>query len=248
MTTRLLISVRDAQEARDALDAGADLIDVKEPRRGALGAADPETLRQIVRAVAGQTPVSAALDELLGDNDSLFATDRAARVPAGVSLAKFGLAGCRELADWPVRLAAAVAALPQGTSGVAVIYADAIDAHSPDADNIIAQGHRAGCAAVLVDTHDKRAGALLDHWALAECERVIDRVHAQGMLAVLAGSLTMPAIARLLPLGPDYVAVRGAACAGARDGALSGPLVRELAELVHGSMTTRDAPTQIAGG
>ncbi len=39
--TRLLVSVRSAAEAEIALSAGADLIDVKEPSRGSLGAADP---------------------------------------------------------------------------------------------------------------------------------------------------------------------------------------------------------------
>ena len=39
--SRLLVSVRSAAEAEVALGAGADLIDVKEPSRGSLGAADP---------------------------------------------------------------------------------------------------------------------------------------------------------------------------------------------------------------
>ena len=36
----LLVSVRSADEAIAALAGGADVIDVKEPNRGALGAAD----------------------------------------------------------------------------------------------------------------------------------------------------------------------------------------------------------------
>ena len=35
--TKLLVSVRDAAEAIDALAGGADLIDVKEPLAGSLG-------------------------------------------------------------------------------------------------------------------------------------------------------------------------------------------------------------------
>ena len=39
--TGLLVSVRDGQEARAALDGGAAVIDVKEPLRGSLGLPQP---------------------------------------------------------------------------------------------------------------------------------------------------------------------------------------------------------------
>jgi len=228
MKTRLLVSVRDPIEARDALDAGADLIDVKEPRRGALGAVDTEVLQQIVQTVAGRVPVSAALGELLSEGRYA-----AGALSTGVALAKFGLAGCRARADWPTRLKEAVAALPHETRGVAVIYADHVSADSPPADEVIQHGRNAGCRAVLVDTHDKRAGGLLELWTLDECQRVIEQIRANGMMAVMAGSLTATSIARLLPLAPDYVAVRGAACRDSREGALDGVLVRELVAIVR---------------
>ena len=62
--TKLLVSVRSANEAEAALDGGADLIDVKEPHHGALGRTSVKVLREIAVAVAGRTPLSAALGEL----------------------------------------------------------------------------------------------------------------------------------------------------------------------------------------
>ena len=67
--TRLLVSVRSADEARTALAAGVDLIDVKEPARGSLGAASPGVVADVVGAVAGRVPVSAALGELFEAGD-----------------------------------------------------------------------------------------------------------------------------------------------------------------------------------
>jgi len=61
---KLLVSVRDAAEARAALVGGADLIDVKEPSRGSLGRAEADTIAAVAHAVGGRTPVSAALGEL----------------------------------------------------------------------------------------------------------------------------------------------------------------------------------------
>jgi uncharacterized protein (UPF0264 family) len=229
MKTRLLVSVRDPSEARDAFDAGADLIDVKEPRRGALGPVDVDVLQKIVQTIAGRTPVSAALGELLSDGRAV-----AGALPTGVALAKFGLAGCRGRSDWPTRLQDAVAALPVGAHGVAVIYADHVLSDSPMTDEVIRHAQSAGCRAVLVDTHDKRAGGLLHLWTIDECRRVIEQIRECGMLAVMAGSLTASTISRILPLAPDYVAVRGAACRESREGALDGALVRKLVAIVRG--------------
>ena len=48
---RMLVSVRDVGEARVAADGGADFIDCKEPRAGALGGLAVETIGAIVEAL-----------------------------------------------------------------------------------------------------------------------------------------------------------------------------------------------------
>jgi len=62
--TRLLVSVRNAAEAAVALRAGADLIDIKEPAKGSLGAPTNQAIEEVVTTVAGAVPVSVALGEL----------------------------------------------------------------------------------------------------------------------------------------------------------------------------------------
>src|SRR5689334_14696969 len=78
--TKLLVSVRDAAEARDAVEAGADLIDVKEPQAVSLGAAAPQIVAEIIQAVAGRRPVSVALGELI-DHRGLAAAASPAKSP-----------------------------------------------------------------------------------------------------------------------------------------------------------------------
>src|SRR5688572_22177610 len=92
----LLVSVRSAEEAVAALAGGADVIDVKEPNRGPLGAADPQTIAEIVRVVRGRVPVTAAAGELL-DAGERGATRPVESLLSGVSLFKIGLRGCRDL-------------------------------------------------------------------------------------------------------------------------------------------------------
>jgi uncharacterized protein (UPF0264 family) len=226
--TGLLVSVRSAAEARDALAGGADLIDVKEPERGSLGRAEASVWRETAGVVAGRAPVSAALGELAewtprdGDLAELHA----------VQFAKLGLAGCGNLPDWPGRWAKAIAAFPSAVRPVAVSYADWRRVQAPSPEEVLATGRSLGCTAWLIDTCDKTRGGLLDHVSRDELAGWIEQARRQEMLTVVAGSLTPASIKTVLPLKPDYLAVRGAACRGGRNAVLDRDLVRRLAEAV----------------
>lgn len=96
MTTQLLVSVRDSAEAAIALDAGADIIDVKEPNLGSLGFAGSETVQAVVDLVDGRCPVSAALGECtdwLNDEGVWSAVATAPVFPGPLSFVKLGLHG-----------------------------------------------------------------------------------------------------------------------------------------------------------
>jgi dihydroneopterin aldolase len=63
--TLLLASVTGPDEAALALAHGADIIDLKDASKGALGALDPDVVRATVAAIGGRQPVSA----VTGDPD-----------------------------------------------------------------------------------------------------------------------------------------------------------------------------------
>jgi (5-formylfuran-3-yl)methyl phosphate synthase len=227
--TKLLVSVRNATEAEIALAEGVDLIDVKEPDRGALGAADPATIHAVAKTIAGRVPLSAALGEL----------HARARLPASLSgkigYAKFGLAGCTARGDWAGEWRAAIGELPASTAAVGVAYADWRDARAPDPWHVLREAKRLGCRGLLIDTFDKAKGNLLDWAPLAELEKWIEATSGFDLLCVVAGGLTVAEIERILPLSPDYVAVRGAACGSGRGGAIEPARVATLVRLVRGA-------------
>src|SRR5260370_12509889 len=88
---RLLVSVAGPADARAALAGGADVIDAKDPGRGALGPVGAGALAAIRLTVGTARPLSAAL----GDARQTGVTERAVRAVAGVGLAfvKIGFAG-----------------------------------------------------------------------------------------------------------------------------------------------------------
>jgi (5-formylfuran-3-yl)methyl phosphate synthase len=242
--TRLLVSVRSAVEAAEAVEAGADLIDVKEPRSGSLGTPAPHVVAEVLAAVAGRRAVSVALGEL---KDHGLTCDRRSTsadqstngtggtlapqsLDASVSFAKLGLAGCAAWPAWEEAWQRQLRHLTPSTAAVAVIYADWPAAGSPMPQQVLAVARRLGCRAVLVDTFDKTGPGLMRLWSLDELRQLADAVRQAEMLLVLGGKLLAADFDRLLPLRPDFLAVRGAVCRENRAGRLDADLVRSLSD------------------
>ncbi len=214
---RLLVSVRDAAEALAALAGGADLIDVKEPDRGPLGRADDAVIAEVVRAVAGRVPVSAALGEL-GESIAL--------PPVALEYVKWGLAGW-EGRDWQSALDDAP------PNAVFAGYADCDEVDSPLLHFVALKAASRRAAAFLIDTFVKDGRTLLDVVSAQYLGALLEFCRSAGVPVALAGSLDLAAIERLKPLRPDWFAVRGAACDGGRGGRVCADKVRRLREALE---------------
>lgn len=225
--TQLLVSVRSATEAEAALRGGAGLIDVKEPAHGSLGRASDHVIADVLRVVANRRPVSAALGEL---TDAL-----AVPFPNSLAYVKWGLASCRS--SWPRILHEAMRSMTdQLTScrAVAVAYADWLRAAAPHPEEVCSFAVENAVGAFLVDTWNKDGSTLLDWLPLNEIKRLRQRCRAAGIPIALAGSLGAEEIHTLLPLRPDWFAVRGAVCQSRqRVATVDESKVRQLAGLIR---------------
>jgi len=226
--TQLLISVRSVDEASSALAGGADVIDIKEPGRGALGAADVGVWRDVLQLVSGRRPVSCALGELHEDD----VLDRA-RQSSGMSFVKVGLSRLRANAGWNDRWKEIQRALPQDIQLVAVIYADWQLAEAPLPYEIIDRCAEMDCHSLLVDTWNKARGGIFQYLDDRAVQNIVARARTLQMKVVLAGSLTHSNLPRALQHRPDYVGIRGAACIDGRAGRISETLVRQLSSGVR---------------
>jgi uncharacterized protein (UPF0264 family) len=202
---RILASVRNRAEALDALAAGADFIDLKEPALGALGAVDHATLKDCVAAVGGRRPVSATIGDHPFRAEHVLPLVRE-RHEAGANFIKIGIfeteAGnsCLE----PLSVLAA-----SGVRLVAVLFADAMPGSISIADFA-----DAGFAGIMIDTADKTRGPLTAIMAETDIASFLAEAKRHGLLNGLAGSLDQAAAIRLARLNPDYLGFRGALCTG----------------------------------
>jgi uncharacterized protein (UPF0264 family) len=194
-----------------ALALGADIIDLKDPRRGALGAWPTALLPLAVAAAGGRVPVSATVGDLPMEPETLL-NAALTTAAAGVDYVKVGLFGEHGQDACITALAAAAEARVRL---VAVLMAD-----RHPALGVLPVLARAGFAGVMLDTADKGAGGLRRHLLPRELAAFVEAARALGLVTGLAGSLKADDVGPLVALGPDYLGFRGALCGGQRTASL----------------------------
>lgn len=205
--TRLLASVRTAEEARLALEGGADIIDAKEPGVGALGRLSDSIVRSIVAEVGGRAPVSATIGDLPLEPDRTL--DEVRRMAFnGVDIVKIGVFS----GDAAVTIDYLRDTAHDGVRIVAVFLADL----QPDLD-LIVHCRASGFYGVMLDTADKRSGPLTRHIDRQGLQTFVTKAHEHGLAAGLAGSLRAEDVTNLIGLAPDYLGFRSALTRGGRE-------------------------------
>lgn len=232
---QLLVSVVEPSEVDAAVAGGADIIDVKNPREGSLGAGLPHVISRVRELAPPELPVSAAIGDV-PNLPGMAALAAAGAAGCGVQYVKVGLLGPRGPAEALHLLGEVRRAVHDRAPSAQVMatgYADArrIGALLPaDLPGVAAEAGADGC---MLDTADKSGGTLLGILSSAELEAFVADCRRHGLVCALAGSLSEYDMPSLLALGPDIVGFRGAACGGDRvGGRVEEEAVRRLRGLI----------------
>jgi uncharacterized protein (UPF0264 family) len=201
--TGMLASVENLAEALCVLEAGADIIDLKAPALGALGALSTDEVRGIVAALNRRRPVSATIGDLPMEPHIILPAVEA-MAATGVDYVKIGFFPG---GDWNRTITALTPVTASGVRLVAVLFGD----QQPELCWIQTLS-AAGFAGVMLDTQDKRGGSLTQVCGLEKLLAFVAEAKACGLLCGLAGSLKRADIPMLLELRPDYLGFRGALC------------------------------------
>jgi len=218
---KLMISVISATEAQDAIAGGAEILDVKNPKEGSLGAQVPKVIREITNLSAGKVEVSAAI----GDMPNLPGTAALAALGAascGVDYIKVGLHGPRSESEaFMILREVRESLLEYPVSVIAAGYADYVSAGTLDPDCLPQVAASAGIQGFLLDTAIKDGRTLFDFLDLHRLRSMAEQTHAAGMLFGLAGALGEQDMLTAKELEADVVGLRTAVC---RNNQRSGPL------------------------
>jgi (5-formylfuran-3-yl)methyl phosphate synthase len=200
--TGMLASVNSLEEARLVLAENVDIIDLKNPAMGALGALDIQLVKDIVVEVNGQCPTSATIGDLPMQAGLVFnaVTEMA---ESGVNYVKIGLFPNGNV----LQIIDKLGAISNKINLIAVLFADT----NPDF-SIIDSLKVAGFTGIMLDTLDKTKGSLTEVMSMDGIEHFVGRVKSGGIICGLAGSLKFEEIPVLMDCHPDYLGFRGALC------------------------------------
>ena len=229
---KLLASVSSEAEARIALAGEADIIDVKDPSRGALGAAAPSVVDAISRLSHKSNRVCSATT---GDlpNDTQAVTQAVLGIgKTGVDFVKVGLFA-QEGAQEHIRKLGTLATT-HDLNLILVMFAD----REPDF-SLLPLLARASFKGVMLDTVEKHSGGLRQCLSDAILTDFVSLARSHNLVCGLAGSLSVNDIPALLAVEPSLLGFRGALC---KDNLRTDALCPHEMALVRAAIPTEPIP------
>lgn len=240
-TAGLLVSVRDRDELLEVLSLPVDIVDLKEPNRGPLAAADAtlwnyadQTWRERGHLLKGEDAGLPFLSAALGESEE--ALQVAGCLPGQFRFAKVGphrcasMARLREVWDRVGKL------LPTKTELVGVAYADHVSAESLEPEAVFRLAASSGLRRCLVDTFSKDGRSTVELLGWSRLEDLHALAQELGLWWTLAGSIRSSVLNGFQDRGwiPNCFGVRGDVCEGERTSRLSKAGVMRWAEQLDG--------------
>ena len=233
---KLLISPTDETEAAEAIAGGANIVDVKNPREGALGASFPWVIRRVKEIAPTNVEVSCTI----GDPSSLLGAATLTALGAattGVDYIKVGLRGVKTKEDAVYMMRNISRAAKECKPTLKVVVVGYADAHKVGSVNPMLVPQIAGEAELdvaMLDTAVKNGSNLFASLSPSQLSNFVESSHDYGLKVAVAGSLSAQDLQGVYSSGADIVGLRGAACTGGDrvNGRIRREKVQELADIV----------------
>jgi uncharacterized protein (UPF0264 family) len=227
---QLLVSPSTIDEAKRSV--AADIIDVKKPSEGSLGANFPWIIREI--KTLSTKPLSAAI----GDFDykpggaSLAAYGAAC---AGADYVKIGLAfsGQEKARDVIAAVVRAVKDEFPEKYVVIAAYSDYQRMHSISPFEMAPIAAACGADVAMVDTGVKDRQSTFAFMDEDTLRSFTETNKALGLRTALAGALTFEDIDALRRINPDIIGVRGMVCGGDRNATVREDLIQTALAMIR---------------
>ena len=259
---KLLVSPKDVEEAKAVIRGGVDIVDVKNPKEGSLGANFPwviSSVKEMVKAAGAEREERAERAEraereegergngekmkmsaAIGNFDykpgtaSLAALGAAAAGADYIKIGLFKIKTKEEAVDLLGAVVKAVKGLDPEKKVVAAFYSDYKRINSISPFEISAIGKDVALDVAMVDTAVKDGKTTLEFLSEEELKMFVSESRALGLETALAGSLKFEDLPAVKKINPDIIGVRGMVCGGNRDESVRAELVSELGRLVAG--------------
>ncbi len=235
---KLLVSPKDVEEAKAVIRGNADIIDVKNPKEGSLGANFPWIIKSIRELVEKEKGNGMKMSAAIGDFNykpgtaSLAALGAAAAGAEYIKVGLFKIKTKEEAIDLLSGVVKAVKDFDPAKKVVSAFYADYKRINSISPFEIAAIGKEVDIDVAMVDTGVKDGKTTLEFLNEEELKRFVSESRALGLETALAGSLKFEDVTTIKRIKPDIIGVRGMVCGGNREDSVRAELVSDLKRMV----------------
>jgi len=226
---KLLVSPINVEEAKAAVNGGADIIDVKNPKEGSLGANFPWMIQDIKKAIGDNT-----LSATIGDFNFKPGTASLAALGAAVSGAEYVKVGLFEIKGETQAIellqgvVKSVKDFDSKKKVVAASYSDYRRINTISPFDLPEIGNEAGADVVMVDTGIKDGKTTFDFLSEEELKTFVCNARDVGLQTAIAGSIGFNDLDQIKRISPDILGVRGIVCGGDRSSSIRADLVEKL--------------------
>lgn len=228
----LLVSAINLEEAKEARLGGADILDVKNPKEGSLGANFPWIIKQISDYANGEIVVSTTIGDVPYKPGTVSLAALGSAV-SGSDYVKVGLYGTKNYDQALEVMNAVVRTIREYDENIVVVacgYADAYKTGSILPKDIPLVAKNSDCDVAMLDTYIKDGHRLTDHMDVDDLKDFVQTAHDYGLKVALAGSVNKNDVDMLKSIGCDIMGVRSCVCSGGdrNTGTINHKLVQEL--------------------
>ena len=231
---KLLVSPINLEEAKTAYNGGADIIDVKNPKEGSLGANFPWVIRSVKEAMGPNTPVSATIGDMNYKPGTASLASLGAAV-AGADYVKVGLYDIQtteQAIDMVEHVVKSVKDYDPGKKVVISGYADYKRINSIPLRELPPICADYGADVVMMDTGIKDGRSTFEFMTNEELSQFVESAHDLGLISAIAGNIKFEDIEAINQIGPDVIGIRGCVCGGDRNSTIQQKLVEELRSMM----------------
>ena len=212
---KLLVSVQSLKEAKIAVASGCDILDIKNPAEGSLGANFPWLLKDVVDSLIDpRCETSATIGDLYHKPGTASLAGYAV-ASLGIKYVKAGLYDSKtyeQAVEMISSVKRAVEMANRKSFFVASGFADWRKISGLSPQDLLRAAIKAKGDVVLLDTFIKDGSNLFDNMSVIELHKFVDSCHRHGIKCALAGSIKLEHVDQLKKISPDFIGVRGAIC------------------------------------
>lgn len=210
---KIFLSIKDLREAQEVMaGGGCDILDVKNPNEGTLGANVPWVIQEIKEIIPGDIQLAASIGDLYfkPGTASLAARGVATLGIDYVTASMFGLKTPGEVGKMTDKISRAIKDCDPSIKLIVSGYADNDRIGTVNPFDFVTEIGEAEI--LMVDTAIKDGKNLFDFVTIEMLQDLNDTAHDHGLQTVIAGSIRLNHLPMALESNPDYLGFRGVFC------------------------------------